>query len=100
MIATILVKEKTTMVVNIYGDSQTKIALYSRQNRRKLVKDKGEMESYYFKKMDHTASNYKFQGYNVFKRKFNQSHGRKQEALYGTNIRGIPNLVIKCSYKN
>ena len=69
MIPTLLIKKKRTIVREIEGDSRTEMALYSRNNRSKSAKDKGEMECYYCTKMGHTAWNCRFRTNDVIKGK-------------------------------
>jgi hypothetical protein len=45
------------------------MALYSRNNRSRSTKDKGEIECYHCKKMGHTTWNYKFRANDVLKGK-------------------------------
>jgi hypothetical protein len=60
MITALLAEEKRTIAGEIKGDSQPEMALYSRNNHSRSVKDKGEVECYYCKKMGHTTWNCRF----------------------------------------
>lgn len=60
MIVALLSEEKRTNVGGTKDDPPSEMALYSRYNRNKSNKDKGEIECYYCNKMGHTAWNCRF----------------------------------------
>jgi hypothetical protein len=61
MIAASLVEEKRT----IEADSQSKFAFYARNHCNISTKDKEEIECHYYKKLGHTAWNYRQRANNV-----------------------------------
>jgi hypothetical protein len=70
MISSLLVEEKRTIAEETKGHSQLEMALYLRYDHSRSTKDKGEMECYYCKKMDHTTWNCRFQDNDIFQGKF------------------------------
>jgi hypothetical protein len=64
-----VVEEKRTIVGEIEGNSQLDMELYSRNNRSRSTKYKGEVKCYYCKKMGHTTWNCIFQANDILKGK-------------------------------
>ena len=69
MIVALLSEEKRTTAGETKDDPPSEMALYSRYNRNRSNKEKGEIECYYCKKMGHTTWNCRFRANDVLKGK-------------------------------